>query len=324
MKRLLTAFVSVITFGLGLSAAPMTAGANDLVVAIPNWVTARATGEVIKYIGETKLGLKIGAVPGTNPVIFKSMSDGKGDLDVHPEVWMPNQANLVEEYIENAGTVAFAKNYYEAHSGYCGPRHTLETLGLKSIFDLLSAETSARFDTNGDGKGELFIGGPGWASTSIEKVRMREFGVDQFWELVEMESALFYSNLATSARTERPYLGFCNSPHFVWAKYDLEWLEEPPYDKSKWHMIQPKDDPQWFEKSKVSTGWPPSLIRIAYSRSLEERAPQFVDFLNRLQVKPEYVAEWQGAIIGDKVDSRDAARAWVEANGDIVDKWLGL
>lgn len=70
MKRLLTAFVSAITFGLGLSAAPMTAGANDLVVAIPNWVTARATGEVIKYIGETKLGLKIGAVPGTNPVIF--------------------------------------------------------------------------------------------------------------------------------------------------------------------------------------------------------------------------------------------------------------
>jgi glycine betaine/proline transport system substrate-binding protein len=322
MRRLPSAFLGAITLLLGMGQT--TAAENDLVVAMPNWVTARATGEVIKYVGETKLGLEIGAVPGTNPVIFKSMSDGKGDLDVHPEVWMPNQANLAAEYIEEAKTVAFVKNHYESRSGYCGPRHTLESHGLKSIFDILSAETSAKFDTNGDGRGELFIGGPGWASTNIEKVRMREFGVDQFWELVEMEGALFYSNLATAARTERPYLGFCSSPHFVWAKYDLEWLEEPPYDNSKWNMIQPKDDPEWFEKSKISTGWPPSLIRIAYSKSLEERAPQFVDFLNRLQVLPEYVAEWQAAIIGDKVDARDAAKAWVEANGDIVDKWLGL
>ena len=322
MKKVLVFFLGAIT--LSLIAEPARAAEDDLVVAMPNWVTARATGEIIKYIGETKLGLKVGAQPSTNPVIFKSMSDGKGDLDVHPEVWMPNQANLAEEYIEKAKTVVFADNLYEARSGYCAPKHTLEALELTSIFDLLSEELSAKFDTNGDGKGELFIGGPGWASTNIEKVRMREFGVDQFWELVELEASVFYSNLANAASTNKHYVGFCNYPHFVFAKFDLDWLEEPAYDESKWHMIQPKDDPEWFEKSKVSTAWPPSLIRIAYSKSLEERAPEFVRFINRVQVKPEYVAEWQGAIIGDKADPRDAAKAWVEANPDIVDQWLGL
>ena len=50
---------------------------------------------------------------------------------------------------------------------------------ISHINDLLSPDLSAALDTNGDGKGEMWIGATGWASTNVEKVRGRDYGYDQ-------------------------------------------------------------------------------------------------------------------------------------------------
>ena len=48
---------------------------------------------------------------------------------------------------------------------------TQEEHGISSIYDLISADNAKLFDTDGDGKGELYIGPSGWISTNVEKVR---------------------------------------------------------------------------------------------------------------------------------------------------------
>ena len=97
MKRILTACIGVMV--MVLATGPVMAADNDIVIGLPNWTSAHVTGEVLKYIGENDLGLKIGTVRSSNPVIFKAMHEGKGGIDVHPEVWMPNQANLAKKNI---------------------------------------------------------------------------------------------------------------------------------------------------------------------------------------------------------------------------------
>lgn len=74
------------------------------------------------------------------------MGVGKGDIDVHPEVWLPNQANLSKsKYIEKDATVAFAAEPYQARQGICTTRYAAETLGIKIKDHLANPEISAHF-----------------------------------------------------------------------------------------------------------------------------------------------------------------------------------
>ena len=105
------------------------------------------------------------------------------------------------------------------------------------------------FDTNGDGRGEIWIGASGWASTNIEKIRAKSYGYDETMELVEMDETLAMANLDAAVAKDADHVLFCYTPHHVFALHDLVILEEPAYDASKWMVIQPTDDPQWLEKS---------------------------------------------------------------------------
>ena len=322
MKRILTACIGVMV--MVLATGPVMAADNDIVIGLPNWTSAHVTGEVLKYIGENDLGLKIGTVRSSNPVIFKAMHEGKGGIDVHPEVWMPNQANLAKKYIEEAKTVEFAKRPYEARQGVCATKHTVETLGIKSVFDLVDPVVSKKFDTNGDGKGEFWPGAHGWSSTNVEKVKAREYGYDQFWELVELDDTIHYAKMDKAGKTNGFYLGVCQEPHAIFAMQELIWLEEPPYNEAAWKMVQPTDDPEWFQKSKVATAWPSTKLRIAFSKTLYKRVPEFAKLLNTINMNTELVAGWTYMVAVDGKTPEVAAKEWVDANRNIVDKWLGL
>jgi glycine betaine/proline transport system substrate-binding protein len=43
------------------------------------------------------LAAKSELVPGNNATIFQAMDQGKGDIDVHPDVWLPNQESFTKQ-----------------------------------------------------------------------------------------------------------------------------------------------------------------------------------------------------------------------------------
>ena len=297
---------------------------DKVAIGVPNWPSVKVTANVIKIIAEDNLGLEVELVPGTNPVIFEAMDRGKGDIDVHPEVWMPNQANLAQTYVEGKKSVEFSGFPYEAVQGMCVTKATKEKHGIKSVFDLANPETSKLFDTNGDGKGELWVGATGWASTNVEKVKAHGYGYDEFFELTTIEETLVLAQLDDAVAKDRPFVFFCYAPHHMFQLHELVMLEEPAYDESKWKMVQPTDDPEWFEKSDVAVAWPPANLYVAFSKTLHDRTPEFVTLLQNVSLDSDLVSEWTFALVVDKVDVEDYAKEWVSANSDKVDKWLGL
>ena len=60
-----------------------------------NWAGDKIIANLVQAIVTERLGGQAGLAPGTNPVIYKAMDRGKGDIDVHPDSWLPNQQNLV-------------------------------------------------------------------------------------------------------------------------------------------------------------------------------------------------------------------------------------
>ena len=77
------------------SAAVMAATpalAADIVIGVPNWPSVAVTANVLKVVIEDNFGLDVELQNATNPIVFEAMD--KGSMDIHPEVWMPNQQNL--------------------------------------------------------------------------------------------------------------------------------------------------------------------------------------------------------------------------------------
>ncbi len=156
------------------SAAVMAATpalAADIVIGVPNWPSVAVTANVLKVVIEDNFGLEVELQNATNPIVFEAMD--KGSMDIHPEVWMPNQQNLHDTYVKDKGTVVMNPNGVPSFQGICVPKFVAEELGVTTIEDLSDPDKAALFDTNGDGMGEIWIGASGWASTNIEKIRAK-------------------------------------------------------------------------------------------------------------------------------------------------------
>ena len=83
------------------------------------------------------------------------------------------------------------------------------------------------------------------------------------------------------------------SPHQNFARYDLVFLNEPKYDPAKFVIVQPNDDPQWFEKSKVASAYADTTVHIAYANSLAERQPELTAALGSgMSFDPDEISKW--------------------------------
>nr|WP_315980042.1 glycine betaine ABC transporter substrate-binding protein [Aliamphritea spongicola] len=82
------------------------------------------------------------------------MDKGRGDIDVHPDVWLPNQQSFTDKYVVENGTVNLSEGSYEGVSGFCMPTYMKTEHGISSIYDLATPEAQKLFDLNNDGKGK--------------------------------------------------------------------------------------------------------------------------------------------------------------------------
>ena len=305
------------------AAALMMAGAvqaADVVIGSPNWPSVQATAYILKVVLEENLGLEVEVQNGTNPVVFEAME--KGSMHVHPEVWLPNQDNLHNTYVKENGTVLMNPNGVSAFQGICATKHTAETLGVSKITDLTDPSIASQFDSNGDGKGEVWIGATGWASTNIEKIRAKSYGYDQTLDLTEMDETLAMANLDAAVQQKKPFVFFCYTPHHMFELHDLVILEEPAHDPDKWIVFQPTDDPNWLENSSAGVAWENANLHIHYAKSLEESQPEAAEILSNVKLSTDQVSAMVYAIIVEKMTLEDLASQWVEANMASVDEWM--
>ena len=306
----------------GVSGLAMCASvqAADLVIGVPNWVSVNAMAHIAKVVLEDNLGIEVELQNATNPIVFEAMD--KGTMHVHPEVWLPNQQNLYETYVEQKGTVVKAPNAVTSFQGMCVTDMTAEDHGVTQITDLTDPEKAKIFDSDGDGRGEIWIGATGWASTNVEKIRAKSYGYDQTLELIEMDETLALAKLDAAVSQERPFAFVCWTPHHMFGLHDLTVLKEPAHDPEKWNVIQPTDDPDWLNKASAPVAWADTYLHIHYAKDLETSQPQAAQILSNLKVDTDQVSNMVYALVVEKQDPLEYARSWVEANADLVDSWL--
>jgi glycine betaine/proline transport system substrate-binding protein len=301
-------------------AAMGAAQAQDLVIGVPNWPSASATANILEQVIEANFGLDVELQNGTNPIIFEAMD--AGSMHVHPEVWMPNQQNLHDTYVQENGTVVMNNNPVQAVQGMCVPTYIAEQYDITSIEDLTDPEKMAIFDTDGDGRPQVWIGAPGWASTVIERIRARSYGYDEVLDLEEYDGTVAWGALGTAVANEEPWIGFCYEPHFIFVAYDLTYLEEPPHDPATWTIIQPTDDPAWLENSQASTAWNGATLHLHYAANVQENYPEVAAFFEAYAMPSEVLSTMGLELSLNDVSPEDFAADWIANNEDLVLEWL--
>ena len=301
---------SLITASL-LTAMSIPAIAEDVKIGVPSWTGAQAMAHLLGAVVEMRIGGTVDYVPGNNATIFQGMDQGKGDIDVHPDVWLPNQESFTKKYVDGAGSVVLNQQPYEGNQGFCVSKDFAKANNITDIADLGRPDVAALMDSDGNGKGEMWIGAPGWASANVNEVKVRDYGLLDFIEPIRAEESVKTARIKDSIAKGEGYAFYCYKPHAVWFMFDVVMLSEPTYDSAKYTMVQPSDDADWYEKSSVSTKDALKQVQIAYSKTLPDRSPAIAEFFERFSVTADDVSNFAFEISGNGRDSDEFASEWV-------------
>ncbi len=314
---------------LGLAAAVSVLAlpafaAEEVKIGVPSWTGAQAIAHVLGEVVTSRIGGQVEYVPGNNATIFQAMDQGKGDIDVHPDVWLPNQESFTKKYVDEAGTVTLSSNPYEGNQGFCVSKNFGKANNITDIADLGRPDVAALMDSDGNGKGEMWIGAPGWASANVNEVKVRDYGLLDFIEPIRAEESVKTARIKDSIAKGEGYAFYCYKPHAVWYMFDVEMLSEPKFDPAQYVMVQPSDDADWYEKSKVATKDALKKVQIAWSNSLADRSPAIAEFFANFSLTADDVSALAFEISANGRDPSEAAKEWVNKNSDRVDAMLGL
>lgn len=298
--------------------------AEEVSIGVPTWTGAQAIAHVLGEIVQSRIGGTVEYVPGNNATIFQAMDQGEGDIDVHPDVWLPNQESFTKEYVDGAGTVTLSSNPYQGNQGFCVSQDFAAEYNITDIADLGRPDVAAAMDSDGNGLGEMWIGAPGWASANVNEVKVRDYGLLDFIEPIRAEEAVKTARIRDSIAKGEGYAFYCYEPHAVWYMFDVVMLTEPTYDPEKYVMVQPSDDPNWYENSMVATKDDLKQVQIAWSNSLADRSPAIAEFFANFALTADDVSSLAFEISANSREPAEVAAEWVAANSDRVDAMLGL
>ena len=331
-KHALIAAWAAAAFG-GSAAAKET-----IVIGDVSWEASHAVANVLKVVIESKLGAEVKIIPADQAAIFAAMDKGDGSIDVHPELWLPAQADRYAKFIAAGSkeTVLANDKPYTGSDGVYIPGYIQDKYGVKSVAQLADPKIAKLFDMDGSGKGSFWPGAPGWNVTNVELVRAKSYGYDKTMKPFIVSDAVMRAELAKAFATQKAFALYFWEPEGLFKKFDLRKLEQPAFDgyamDSKktdpqykadgcYRMIQPQEAPDWIEKSKVACASPATTVHVAYSKSLQKRAPKVAQFLKQVSFDVPTLNDWILKIT-DKQDPAVVAKEWVAANPEKVNAWL--
>ena len=298
-----------------VNANPAVAARKNVIIGSLTWSGSQAIEQIMKYVLEEKLNTPVEITNLAQPLLFAALD--KGSADVYPDMWIPSQQAGFDKYVKERKSIVVKLSYDKASEGIWMPAKIAKEHGIKSVFDLKGKEKM--FDTNGDGKGEMWVGPFDWAVTEKNISKIEEYGLDL--EPVKVQQWLFLAMLKEAMRKDKPLVFYYWEPEWPIAKYDLVMLEEPPYDPAK-HVFVPGKP----EETHVATAFPPATIYVGVSKKMEKRLPKVYKFFMNWYIPKEEVsaliAELEDVPGNPKKDGAQVAKAWVESHPKIVNDWL--
>ncbi|MBB6318792.1 glycine betaine ABC transporter substrate-binding protein [Paraburkholderia tropica] len=275
-------WAGVLSAMVGLSAPAWADGKPTLKIGyVEGWGDSVATSNVAARIIEKRFGYQVQLVPVAAGIMWQGVA--RGDLDATLSAWLPvTQGAYWAQFKDKV--VDLGTNFPGAKIGLVVPDY----VGAKSIDDL-NAQKSAF--------GGRIVGidaGAGVMTKTDQAVKQ----YDLSYTVMPSSGSAMTAELARSLNAKKPVIVTGWTPHWMFAKYKLRFLDDP---KNVYGAAEHVDN--------------------VANPELETKAPQVVSFLKKFQWKPGEIDSVMLAIQnGEKPDA--AADTWIAAHGDRVNTWV--
>ncbi|GGG71400.1 glycine betaine ABC transporter substrate-binding protein [Paenibacillus radicis (ex Gao et al. 2016)] len=284
-KTWLTALTALLLIAVVAGCSSNSGGdSKKIKLAYVAWDSEIASTNVVKEVLEQKLGYKVEMLQVDAGPMWAGISDGSADAMV--AAWLPTtHASYVQKYegkFEDLGP-----NLEGTKTGLVVPAY----IDIKSIDELN--------DTTGKAVDYTIIGiEPGAGLMMSTEKALDDYGLRDKWTLLESSSAAMTQQLQKAYNNQEPIVVTGWTPHWMFAKMDLKYLDDP---------------------KNVYGG--AEQIHTVVRQGLKDDDADAYAFLDKFNWTPDDMAAVMIQIQEGK-SPEEAAKAWVEANADKVDAWL--
>ncbi|MFS0892426.1 glycine betaine ABC transporter substrate-binding protein [Peribacillus frigoritolerans] len=285
-------FILVLLLVIVLTACGSTSGETkseqtgvsdeELTIGQINWAENIAVTNMWKAILEDKgYNVKLSAL-NMGPMM---MALKGGALDASLEVWLPVQdSNYLEKFQD---TVNFSESTWfdNAKVGLVVPTYLEE---VNSVEDL--NEHKELFN------GDIIGFDPGSGTMEVTDKLIEDYNLE--FELIPSSEPAMLSEIKKAVENEKPIVAPLWSPHWVFSKYDLKFLEDPQNTFGGVEKIHhatrhgfEKDYPEvseWFKNWKMD----------------DQQIGQLIDYVESAE------------------DPLEGAKKWVEENQELIGEWV--
>jgi glycine betaine/proline transport system substrate-binding protein len=282
MRTLSKLCLGVAALALSVGSALAADKINLKIGYVNGWDDSVAATHVAAEILQSKLGYSVELKPVEPAIMWQGVA--RGDLDATLSAWMPATHGEYYEKLKDKVEV-LGTNYAGAKIGLIVPNY----VAAKSIADL---DTYAK---DFDGKIIGIDAGAGVMRRAEEAVK--EYGLTQI-KLMPSSGPAMSTALARAEKAKKPIVVTGWIPHWMFAKWELRFLEDPKN--------------VFGEAERIDTVANPGI---------NGKAPEATAFLKKFS----WGAEEVGSVMLEIRDGRkpeEAAKAWVENNPERVAGWL--
>lgn len=280
MRRLLGFGASLV---LALSAGMASAADKPTLKIgyVDGWSDSVATTHLAAEVIKQKLGYEVQLMPVATGIMWQGVA--KGQLDAMLSAWLPVTHGAYYEKLKDE-VVNLGPNFNDAKIGLIVP----EYVTAKSIGDLQAQK---------DGFAGRIVGIDAGSGVMLKTDQaIKDYGLD--YKLLASSGSAMTAELARSIRSQKPIAVTGWIPHWMFAKWQLRFLEDP----------------------KGVYGAAEHVDNIA-NPGLEAKAPTVVAFLKKFSWQPSEIGEVMLAI-EEGAKPAEAAQKWVSEHPERVQEWL--
>ena len=315
----------LLSFGFGQSPA---ASERTVVFADFGWDSAQVHNRIVSFIIEHGLGYKTRFVSGETIMLNTALINAKGSEAPHinMESWTDNIQELYDKGIAlgkdpstNEGIIDLGSNFPNSVQGWYVPRYVVEgdskrgikptAPDLKSVFDLPKYWKLFK-DPEDPSKGRFYNCIPGWKCTEINNLKLKEYGLDKYYNVMEPGSgAALAASMEAAYKRGKPWLGYYWAPTWVLGKLDMVQLEEPEYKK------------EIFTTSRACA-YPSVKCNILVHKKLPEWAPDVVEFLKKYETTLQINNRVLAYMRDNKASTETAAKWFLKEYESLWTTWV--
>lgn len=296
-----------VAIALTISATPAQAAVKCGTINIANnpWVGYNANTAVIEYIAKHTLGCKVVVKDITEQISWQGFASG--EVDVILENW--GHPDLAEKYIKK---LKVAKDIGSTgNTGIIG--WYVAPWMLKKYPDIADYKNLNKYaslfkTSESGGKGAFLDGDPSYVTNDPALVKNLKLN---FKVIFTGSEAALITAFRNSEAKKKPVIGYFYEPHWFLSELPLVHIKLPAY------TIGCDADPK-----KVACDYPPyALNKVARSAFMKSGSPavKLIKNFTWTNADQNSVAR---SISADKMTREAAAKKWIDANPDVVKKWL--